>query len=448
MAKNMTQGDPLKLVLKFMGPLLIGNIFQQLYSISDVIIVGRTIGINALAAVGASMPVFGLMLFITLGLTSGFTVLTGQFYGGEKYDTMRRSVAISIILSTIVTIILDITVFTGIDFILDMMRVPEVIYADVRSYILIVTAGLWAMIGYNFLSGVLRALGDSKTPLYFLVFSTIVNVVLALFFILYLGWGVPGSALAIILSEGLSGILCLWYIRRSYPMLHLKREDWRWDGNFALKHLKMGVPMAGQFSLIGIGLILIQSVTNSFGPEAIAGFTAAGRVEQIALQPMVSFGIAVSVFTAQNYGAGKYERIREAVSSLSKLAFLMAFTAAIMIFMFSENIIGIFLKSSSSGVMYYAESYLHISIFFYFFLNQIFVYRGAVQGMGNSIIPFISACVELCMRIGAAVFLAGSMGYKGVCFASPIAWVAGASVLFMCYRYLINKATKSSLDLQ
>lgn len=305
MAKNMTQGDPLKLVLKFMGPLLIGNIFQQLYSISDVIIVGRTIGINALAAVGASMPVFGLMLFITLGLTSGFTVLTGQFYGGEKYDTMRRSVAISIILSTIVTIILDITVFTGIDFILDMMRVPEVIYADVRSYILIVTAGLWAMIGYNFLSGVLRALGDSKTPLYFLVFSTIVNVVLALFFILYLGWGVPGSALAIILSEGLSGILCLWYIRRSYPMLHLKREDWRWDGNFALKHLKMGVPMAGQFSLIGIGLILIQSVTNSFGPEAIAGFTAAGRVEQIALQPMVSFGIAVSVFTAQNYEIGR-----------------------------------------------------------------------------------------------------------------------------------------------
>lgn len=441
----MTQGDPLKLVLKFMGPLLIGNIFQQLYSISDVIIVGRTIGINALAAVGASLPVFALMLFITLGLTSGFTVLTGQYYGGEKYDLMRRSVAVSIILSTIVTIVLDIAVFAGIDLILAMMRVPEVIYSDVKSYILIITAGLWAMIAYNFLSGVLRALGDSKTPLYFLVFSTIINVILALFFILYLGWGVPGSALAIILSEGISGILCLGYIRKSYPILHLKRGDWHWDSEFALKHLKMGVPMAGQFSLIGIGLILIQSVMNSFGPEAIAGFTAAGRVEQMALQPMVSFGIAVSVFTAQNYGAGKYERIKKAVSSLSKLAFLMAFLAAFMIFAFSEDVISIFLKTNSPEVMHYAESYLHISIFFYFFLNQIFVYRGAVQGMGNSIIPFISACVELCMRIGAAVFLAEIMGYRGVCFASPIAWVAGATVLFICYKYLINKASKKNI---
>lgn len=438
MEKNMTAGGALKLLLGFMVPLLIGNVFQQLYSIADIIIVGRTLGVNALAAVGAAAPVFMLLVVVTLGLSNGFTVLTGQYYGAGDIPKMRRSVAMATMLSLLAVAVLDAVGLFILDDALKLMNIPDVLLKDARTYVAIVAYGLAAMMGYNLLAGVLRSLGDSRTPLYFLIIATVANVLLALLFILYFGWGVPGSAIALVIAQGLSVVLCLLYIHRRLPILHLTRADWHWDKHFAWEHLCMGLPMAGQFSVMGLGMLLIQSVCNSFGPTTIAGFTAAMRVEQLALQPMISFGLAMAVFAAQNFGAHKFSRIRDGVQKCSYLSMAFGLSAAVAIYFFSPQIIGIFIESTNTEVIQDAESYLKLSVPFYFFLSQLFVYRGAVQGMGVAIVPLISAFIELSMRTGAAMYLAKLWGFRGICYASPIAWVAASIFLFSAYHYFIR----------
>jgi putative MATE family efflux protein len=434
----MTSGNSLKLLLTFMIPLIIGNIFQQMYSISDIIIVGRTIGVNALASVGAAAPIFMLLVMITMGLSNGLTVLTGQFFGANDLDKMRRSVAVSMRICVMAVIVLAVGMHIIIDPLLHLMNLPEILYRDSRSYILIVAEGLWAMMAYNFFSAVLRALGDSKTPVYFLVFATVINVGLALLFILKFGLGVPGSAYALVMAQGLSALLCGVYMWKNFPILRLRKSDWKWDTRFAISHLKMGLPMAGQFSILGVGILLIQSITNSFGPHTIAGFTAAIRVEQLALQPMASFGIAMAAFSAQNYGARQFKRIREAVKKCSLIAMAFAFCAGVLIFFFSENIIGVFIEEGNPDVVKDALLYLNCSVPFYFFLSQMFIYRSAVQGMGVGMVPLASSLIELSMRTGVAKFLATDWGFRGVCYASPVAWVAGSIFLFFAYHYFIR----------
>jgi putative MATE family efflux protein len=434
----MTTGGSLRLLLGFMVPLLIGNVFQQLYSIADIIIVGRVIGVNALAAVGAAAPVFMLLVGITIGMSNGFTVITGQYYGAGDMKNMRRSVAMATMLSLIGVVILDIIGLTVLEPAMHFMNVPDEIFADSASYVAIITYGLVSMMGYNLLAGILRALGDSKTPLYFLIVSTVVNVFLALFFIVYCGWGVPGSAWGIVLAQTISVVLCLVYIHVRLPILHLHRDAWHWDNAFAIEHLRIGIPMACQFSILGIGILLIQSVCNHFGPVTIAGFTAATRVEQLALQPMISFSLAMAVFSAQNYGAHKFDRIRDGVKQCSRVSFAFGLCAALAIYFFSPQIVSVFIDSGNTEVVQDAELYLKLSVPFYFFLSQLFVFRGAVQGMGVAIVPLISSIIELTMRTGAAMYLATMWGYKGVCYASPIAWVASSIFLFGAYRYFIR----------
>jgi putative MATE family efflux protein len=335
-------------------------------------------------------------------------------------------------------IILAVGMHIIIDPLLHLMNLPEILYQDSRSYILIVAEGLWAMMAYNFFSAVLRALGDSKTPVYFLIFATIINVGLALLFILKFGLGVPGSAYALVMAQGLSALLCAIYMWKHFPILRLQKSDWKWDTRFAISHLKMGLPMAGQFSILGVGILLIQSITNSFGPHTIAGFTAAIRVEQLALQPMASFGIAMAAFSAQNYGARQFRRIRDAVKKCSLIAMAFAFCAGVLIFFFSENIIGVFIEEGNPDVVKDALLYLNCSVPFYFFLSQMFIYRSAVQGMGVGMVPLASSLIELSMRTGVAKFLAADWGYRGVCYASPVAWVAGSIFLFFAYHYFIR----------
>ena len=400
MQKSMTSGNSLKLLLTFMVPLIIGNIFQQMYSISDIIIVGRTIGVNALASVGAAAPIFMLLVMMTMGMSNGLTVITGQFFGANDFNNMRRSVAMSMMLSVISVIILAVGMFIVIDPLLQMMNVPEVLYEDTRSYILIVAEGLWAMMAYNFFSAVLRALGDSKTPVAFLIFATIINVGLALLFILKFGMGVPGSAYALVMAQGISAFLCVIYMWKHFPILRLQKSDWKWDN--------------------------------------AAGFTAAIRVEQLALQPMASFGIAMAAFSAQNYGARQFQRIRDAVKKCSLIAMAFAVCSGILIFFFSENIIGVFIEEGNPKVIEDALLYLNCSVPFYFFLSQMFIYRSAVQGMGVGMVPLVSSLIELSMRTGVAKFLATDWGYRGVCYASPVAWVAGSIFLFFAYRYFIS----------
>ena len=269
MITDMTKGDPLKHILLFSVPLLIGNIFQQLYNIADLVIVGRTLGVESFAAVGAVAPVFFLITFIIVGLTNGFAVITGQRYGAKDINGVRNSVVVSTILSTIVTLAFSVVCTLFLNPILKWMNVPANIYHNAFWYVEIIIIGLIITTMYNMISSIIRALGDSKTPLYFLIVASLANIVLALIFILIFHMGVPGSAVAVLLSQGISVLLCLIYVRYKMPVLRISRNEWliKFDKDFfnsAYEHLRVGVPMAIQFSIIGISILVIQSVCNSF----------------------------------------------------------------------------------------------------------------------------------------------------------------------------------------
>ena len=446
--KNMTEGEPLKLIIPFMVPLLIGNVFQQLYNIADIIIVGRTIGVDALAAVGATAPLFMMLVVLTLGLSGGFSVVTGQRFGAGDLEGVRRSAAMTTMLCTIFVVIVMALAVIFIDPALAAMNIPEKLYADAKAYVMIIVYGLIFMMAYNMLSNILRSLGDSKTPLYFLIIATLLNIVLALVFIINFGWGVPGSALALVIAQGVSGLLCIIYIARKFPVLHLKLGDFKWDNRLAWEHIRMGMPMAVQFSVLGMGMIIIQAVCNQFGTETIAGFTAAMRIEQLALQPMISFGLAMAVYTAQNFGARKFARISRGVKKCSLLSIGFSVFAAVLMYFFGQEMIGVFLDNPSPKVMDEAKQYLHLSVPFYFFLSQIFIYRNSVQGMGIAMIPMLSGIVELVLRTAAALYLTVDYGYTGVCYASPIAWVGSSIFLFASYHYFLRLLARKHVGLK
>lgn len=448
MLQDMTEGKPLSLIIAFMIPLLIGNVFQQFYNIADIIIVGRTMGVEALAAVGGISPLFMLVMMLTIGLGNGFAVITGQRYGAKDMAGVRRSIGSGTVLSVIVVILIMVVMHLTIDYLIVLMNMPPELVKDARDYVMIIVDGLAFMMAYNYLSAIMRSLGDSKTPLYFLIIASIANVVLALVFIIYMGWGVPGSAFAMVLAQGLSGVLCIGYIYYKFPDLHLSASDFRIDWAEAWDHLRMGVPMGLQFSVIGLGIMVLQSVCNKFGGEQIAGFTTAARVEQLAIQPMISIGLSMTVFTAQNFGARKFNRIREATKKCSVLAFWYSVAAALLMFTFGKQVIGIFLDNPSEGVMYAAGLYIVYSVPAYIFFSQMFIYRNACQGMGVSAVPFITSSIELVMRCGSAIFLANMFGYLGLCLAEPIAWTSGSIFVYVAFRYFINILEKKYTALE
>ncbi|MFR1671362.1 MAG: MATE family efflux transporter [Candidatus Gastranaerophilaceae bacterium] len=454
MIQDMTKGAPLKLLLLFSVPLLIGNIFQQLYNLADIVIVGRTLGIDALAAVGAISPLFFLIMFVVVGLTNGFAVITGQKFGAKDFDGVRRSVVVSLILGTSFTIVFSIITTILLNPILHWMNVPQEIYHNAFWYIQIVIAGLITGCFYNLLASIIRALGDSKTPLYFLIFASILNIFLALLFILKFHMGVPGSAVAVVLSQAISALMCVFYVKKRFPILHLKKKDWIFDKSnreedieFALEHLKVGIPMALQFSILGIGILIIQSVCNTFGPNIIAAFTAALRIEQIATLPMVSFGVALAAYVAQNYGARNFSRIRQGVKKASIINLILSLIMAFIMHYWGSDIVRVFLGNSQENIIMIARSYLFISTMFYFFLGQIFIFRNALQGMGQTIIPLTASFAELMVRSYAAVYLAVKFSYFGIFYAGPIAWVTASLIVAIGYTSRIGKIARKAHDL-
>ncbi len=438
MITDMTQGNPLKHILLFSVPLLIGNIFQQLYNIADLVIVGRTLGVEPFAAVGAVSPLFFLIVFVLVGLTNGFAVVTGQRYGAKDFQGVKNSVVVSTILCVVITLIYTIICSMFMDPILHWMNVPENIYQNAYWYVEIIVLGLLSTTIYNMLASIIRALGDSKTPLYFLIAASIANIILALIFIQVFHMGVPGSAVAVILSQVIAIILCLIFVKYKFPILHLKKTDWmiKFDKDFydsAYEHLRVGIPMAIQFSIIGIGIIIIQSVCNTFGSNVIAAVTAALRIEQIATMPMMSFGVALAAYVAQNFGARKFKRIRLGIIKTSTINVVLSIVMAFVMRFWGTNIIGAFIGTATKDIIDIAHQYLLISTIFYFFLGQIFIYRNALQGMGETLFPLIACIAELAVRSFAAIYLVVKFGYIGIFYSGPIAWISASSVLFFGY---------------
>ena len=438
MTKDMTSGNPIKLILLFSIPLLIGNIFQQLYSMVDTIIVGRFLGVQSLAAVGSTGSMSFLIIGFISGLSSGFSVLISQRFGANDYEGLKEAVASSIILSIIMAIIITlISVFTAKP-LLHLMNSPSDIIDNAYSYIVIIYAGSSATFFYNMVSSILRSLGDSKTPLYFLIIASILNIVLDLVFIINFKIGVAGAAYATIFSQGVSGFLCLIYTSKKFPILKLNKNHFRSCTKYFKEHLRIGIPMALQFSIIAVGTMILQGAINSFGSSVVAAHAAASKVEQLVMQPSITFGLTMATYCAQNLGARNIERIREGVKKCTIINISIGIISGIILTLFGEFFISVFVSNADKEVLDTAKLYLTTISLFLIPLSLIFVYRNALQGMGYTFIPMMVGAYELVARTIIAFTLPVFIGYLGICIANPIAWFSAAIPLVFNYRRKIN----------
>ena len=433
MTKDMTTGNPVKLILLFSIPLLIGNIFQQFYSMVDTIIVGRFIGVDALAAVGSTGSMSFLINGFVVGLTSGFAVLVSQKFGAKDEEGLKKAVASALVLSLIATGIVTLVSVLLAKPMLHLMNTPDNIIDDANAYIIIIYAGTIATVVYNIIAGILRALGDSKTPLYFLIVASILNIVLDIVFIVNFSMGVAGAAWATIISQGVSGLLCIIYTYKKYKILRLKKEDFKVKSRVYKKHLKIGIPMALQFSITAIGIMTVQGALNVFGSSAIAAYTAASKVLQIVMQPAITFGVTMATYCGQNLGAKNYIRIKEGVKKCTEISVITSIIAGIILVFGGKFFVGLFIENPDASILAYAQECLNYSAIFFIPLGLIFIYRNALQGMGESFVPMMAGAFELIARAVVAFTLPSFIGYTGICLADPVAWLSAAIPLGIYY---------------
>ena len=433
LTKDMTTGNPVKLILLFSIPLLIGNVFQQFYSMVDTIIVGRFIGVDALAAVGSTGSMSFLINGFVVGLTSGFSVLVSQKFGAKDDEGLKKATSSALVLSLVATIIITLVSVLLAKPLLHLMNTPENIIDDAYIYIVIIYAGTIATVVYNIIAGILRALGDSKTPLYFLIIASILNIILDIVFIVNFSMGVSGAAWATIISQGVSGVLCIIYTYKKYKILRLKREDFRVKKSVYSKHLKIGIPMALQFSITALGIMIVQGALNVFGSVAIASYTAASKVLQIVMQPAITFGVTMATYCGQNLGAKNYARIKEGVKNCIQISIITSIIAGLVLVFGGKFFVGLFISNPGADILAYAQECLNYAAAFFIPLGVIFIYRNALQGMGESFVPMMAGAFELIARAVVAFTLPKFIGYTGICLSDPIAWLAAAIPLGLYY---------------
>ncbi len=432
----MTTGSPTKLILSFTLPLLAGNIFQQFYNMVDAIIVGRYVGVQALAAVGATGAMSFFILGFVTGLATGFSVIAAHHFGAGDEQGLKQTVAMSVLLSAAGSVIITAVSCAAVKPLLILMRTPADIIEGAELYITIIFAGIPAILFYNLLSSVLRAIGDSRTPLYFLLISSVVNIILDIIFVVPAGMGVAGAAWATVISQALSCVLCFLYILKQYPILHPRKGDWKYNPHISRKLLKLGIPTALQSSVTAIGVMILQSAVNAFGSTIVAAYTAASKVEQLATQPGFTFGLAMATYTGQNLGAGRIDRVEEGVRKSMILSMIFSIGGGILVICFGGFLTRLFVSGDQTAVIDASRQYLNTVSVFFCVLGTLFIYRNTLQGLGNAFIPLMSGAVELTMRVGVALILSRFIGYTGICLASPIAW-AGA-VILLVWAYYVN----------
>lgn len=439
MELDMTQGHPGKLILRFTLPIIVGNVFQQLYNMVDAIIVGRFVGNHALAAVGATGTIVFLVFGFMQGLTTGFTVLTSQRFGAGDEHGLKRSVGNAALLSTIVTVAATILSLAGMKGLLRLMQTPEDIFEMSYTYICIICFGMWANILYNLLASLLRAVGNSKIPLYFLMISAGLNVVLDLVFIIVFQMKVAGAAWATVVAQGVSGILCLIYIAKRVPILHPGKEEWRLNETDSKNQIRIGVPMALQFSITAVGTIIIQAALNLLGSTAVAAYTAAVKMEQLITQPFASMGQTMATYCGQNMGKRDLKRMKNGVHTAELFTVVYAIVGALFIIRMVPFGVRLFISEEVELITSYVFIYMKICGAFFIPLGLIFVYRNAMQGAGFGFMPMMGGVVELAARAIAAVAAVYMGSFTGICLGNVAAWVTAAIFLAGAYWGVIGR---------
>ncbi len=439
MQQDMTVGNPGKIILNFTLPIFIGNVFQQFYSMADTIIVGKFVGTEALAAVGSTGTIMFLLFGFIMGMTAGISVIAAQKFGAGDTEAMKKNVGNSLWLSAGMTVLLTLVFMVGMKWLLAFMHTPENIFKDAYSYIMIICAGIGAMMLYNLLAGLLRAIGNSKVPLYFLILSAILNIVLDLALIIVFHMGVAGAAYATVISQGVSGIICLIYIIKKVSILHVSKRDLKPDGFLIMTQLRIGIPMALQYSITAVGTMMVQTSLNILGSVAVAAFTAANKIEQVVTQAYVAMGTAMATYCAQNSGAGEIKRIRQGFRSISVMGCIYSVIVGVLMVTAGHYMTYLFISDNVAEIMEQVHIYLTCVGIFFIPLMVVNVYRNGIQGMGYGFLPMLAGVAELTGRGIVAVIAAKQKSFVGVCLASPVAWVFAGGLLLVVYFLIMKK---------
>ncbi len=451
--QDLTEGKPGKLILRFATPMLIGNVFQQVYNVTDSIIVGKFLGKEALAAVGASFPLIFLLISFIIGIASGSTILISQFFGAKDLDKVRRTIDTLYIFLFFASILVTILGITFSAPIFRLIKLPEELIPMATLYMSIYLSGSVFFFGFNGSSAILRGLGDSKTPLYFLILSTIINIFLDILFIVVFKWGISGAAIATVISQTGAFLTLVIYLNRTHPIMNLSWRRMIWDKKIFSSSVKIGLPTGFQQTFVSIGMIALLRIVNDYGTNVIAAYSVAGRIDGMAALPAMNFGTALSTYVGQNIGAKKMNRVKQGLLDTLKMSGVTAIITSALIIIFRHQLMALFV--SDPNVIKIGAEYLLIVSGFYIMFSSMFVIGGVMRGAGDTLIPmFITLFSLWIIRIPLAAFLSKFIGVQGIWWAIPIAWFMGMSLSFLYYRtgrwklknVFASSTTEESLD--
>lgn len=442
MTKDMTNGSPMKLILRFALPLSLGLLFQQIYSLVDTIIVGKTLGVDALAAVGSTGSINFLVIGSCTGICSGLAIPIAQRFGARDYSAMRKFIGNSVWMSVAFALILTVITAAACRQILLITQTPDNIIDMAYDYIVIIFLGIPATFLYNLCAGILRSIGDSRTPVIFLIIAALLNIFLDLFLIIVCNMGVAGAAYATVASQAISGFLCLIYMRIKFEILRMSREEWRPDGKCLGILLYMGVPMGLQYSITAIGSVTLQAFVNTLGSDCVASVAAAAKLSMFMVCPIDAVGTTMTTYGGQNVGAGKLERIGAGVKAANILSAIYAAFALVFLFFTSRLLLLLFVDASETQIISDARTFLLINASAYFLLGLLENFRFLIQGMGFSGFAIFAGVSEMIARILVGVFLIPAFGFTAACFGSPVAWVFACAFLIPAYYHVKRRCGK------
>lgn len=438
--KDLTKGYPAKVILMFAIPIVCGNIFQQMYNMADSKIVSTYVGTNAFAAVGATSVVSNTIIGFINGLTQGFAIPVANCFGAKDYRKMRRYVAGTVVLTSVIAVVLTVLALLFIEDILCALKTPDNIMEDAVAYVRIILAGIVFTALYNMCANVLRAVGDSKTPLYCLIAAVIVNIGLDLLFVNGFGWQIEGAAYATIIAQAICGLLCAVYIFIRFKEILPERDEWVPDKGQYSNLISTGLSMGLMSCVVNIGTIVLQGAINSLGTAIVAAHTAARRVFDILTVTIYSIGITMTTYISQNMGAGKADRIRQGVRQALLIATIITTVLIVVCFVFGEPVFKWITSSDDQSIIGPAVMYSRISIVFFYVLGPLLILRCSLQGMGRKIIPVCSSFLEMVIKVMSANFLVPVLAYKGVALTEPISWVV--MTILLSAAYLTGKPEK------
>ncbi len=431
--KDLTNGNEASLIVRFAIPMLLGNVFQQLYNTVDSVIVGNVVGKEALAAVGASFPILFLLISLILGVTMGATILISQYFGAKDYEKLRRTIDTTYVFLFIGSIVISVLgiLFSGT--ILRAMNTPADIIGQAQTYLNIIFGGMVMLFGYNAISAILRGLGDSKTPLYFIIIATLLNIVLDLIFVIVFKWGIAGVAWATVISQGVSFLFGVLYLNKNHDFLKIRLNSLKFDRDIFVRSLRIGLPTGVQQMLFSFGMMALQFLVNGFGTDTVAGFIAATRVDSFATMPIFSFGAAISAFAGQNLGAGKMDRVSKGHRITIFISVTLALVTAFLIFFFGNSLIRLF--NSDAEVIRIGTEYLKTVSAFYAVVAWMFITTGVMRGAGDTFVPMIISILSLWLiRIPLAAIFSMFFGANGIWWSIPVAWSSGLLMTLLYYR--------------